>query len=70
MFPLSWPGLQAIEFQGMELHVVAPELQYVLKEHPEFLNPDWQIREKECLQNMLLNKGIDVCSLHKPVVSI
>jgi hypothetical protein len=54
----------------MEVHVVAPELQYVLKECPELLNPDWIIREKdifekEYLRSILLEKGIDVCSLHE-----
>jgi len=59
----------------MEIHVVASELQYVLKEHPELLNPDWVIREKDVLergylQDILLKKGIDVCSLHELVISI
>jgi len=59
----------------MELHVIASELQYVLKERPELLNPDWLIREKdvlekEYLQDILVKKGIDVCSLHELIISI
>lgn len=75
LFPPAWLSPEVMPFHGTELHVVAAELQYVLKEHPEFLNPDWQIREKdilekECLRDMLLNKGIDVCSLHTLVSSV
>lgn len=75
LFPVSWLSVDVIEFYGMELHVVAPELQYVLKEHPELLNPGWLLREKDtldrkCLQDMLAKRGIDVSSLHKSVVSI
>ncbi len=35
LFPAAWLSLDVVEFYGMELHVAAPELQYVLKEHPE-----------------------------------
>ncbi len=75
LFPVSWLSVDVIEFYGMEVHVVAPELQYVLKEHPELLNPGWLIREKDtldrkCLQDMLAKRGIDVSLLHKSVVSI
>jgi len=46
-----------------------------LKERPELLNPDWLIREKdvlekEYLQDILVKKGIDVCSLHELIISI
>jgi hypothetical protein len=68
-FPLSWLSRTAMPFYGLQVHVVAAELQYVLKEHPELLNPDWRIREndiaeKACLQDLLVQKGIEVCSLH------
>lgn len=75
LFPVLWLGMDVVEFYEMELHVIAPELQYVLKECPELLNPDWLIREKdilekECLRDILLKKGIDVDSLHELVISI
>ncbi len=75
LFPVAWLDLEAIEFYEMDVHVVAPELQYVLKEHPELLNPDWLIREKDVLEKeylraILLKKGIDLCSLHKLVTSM
>lgn len=75
LFPLAWLSLDAVEFYGTEIHVVAPELQYVLKTHPELLNPDWQIREKdildkEHLRDILIQKGTEICSLHKLVTSI
>jgi hypothetical protein len=75
LFPVSWLSEEAIEFYGMEVHVVAPELQYVLKECPELLNPAWIIRkkdilEKEHLRRILVEKGIDVCALHELVSSI
>jgi hypothetical protein len=51
---------------------VAAELQYVLKEHPELLNPDWPIRDKDrleraYLEDLLRGKGIELCALHKLV---
>jgi hypothetical protein len=74
-FPVLWLGSDVVEFYGRKLHVVAPELQYVLKDRPELLNPDWIIREKdilekEYLQNILLSKGIEVCSLHELVSTV
>ena len=73
-FPVSWLSLEGIEFQGIELHVVAPELQYVLKERPALMNPDWLIREKDILdkkylQDILLKNGTDISVLHKLVTS-
>jgi len=75
LFPASWLSEEAVEFYGTEVHVVAPELQYVLKEYPELLNPAWIIREKDILEKehlrrILLEKGIDVCSLHELVSSV
>jgi hypothetical protein len=73
-FPLSWLGPDVVEFYGMRIHVVAPELQYVLKEHPEYLNPDWRLREKDILEkkyfkDLLIQNGTDICSLYKFVTS-
>lgn len=74
LFPVSWLRFDPVEFVGMKLHVVAPELQYVLKEHSELMNPDWVLREKdllekEYLRDILIKKGIKICSLHKLVNS-
>jgi hypothetical protein len=75
LFPLSWLSRHVVEFYGMEIHVVAPELQYVLKENPALLNPNWLMREKdildrENLRDILLQKGTEICSLHTLVTSI
>ena len=75
LFPCSWLNEEATEFYGREVHVVAPELQYVLKENPELLNPDWMVREKdifdkEYLRDILLKRKIDICSLHELVSSM
>jgi hypothetical protein len=75
LFPVSWLRPEVIPFCGMELHVIAAEFQYVLKECPELLNPDWDgrekdILEKEYLRDILLKKGIDLCLLHELVHSI
>jgi hypothetical protein len=75
LFPVLWLNPDGIEFYELDLHVVTPELQYVLKEHPELLNPDWLGREKdvlerEYLRDILIKKGIDVCSLYKSVTSV
>jgi hypothetical protein len=71
-FPLSWLSRTAMPFYGVQIHVVAAELQYVLKEHPELLNPDWPIRDKDrleraYLEELLRRKGIALCALHKLV---
>jgi len=50
LFPGSWLSFDVVEFVGMKLHVIAPELQYTLKEHPELLNSDWVLREKDILE--------------------
>jgi hypothetical protein len=75
LFPVSWLCLDVVEFHGRELHAVAPELQYILKDRPELLNPYWLIREKdilekEYLRNILLSEGIEVWSLHELVSSV
>jgi hypothetical protein len=64
-FPVSWLSLDVVEFQGSELHVVAPKLQYALKEQPALLNPHWQIRERDILdkgylREVLFKRGTDV----------
>jgi hypothetical protein len=75
LFPLSWLSPDVIKFYGMGIHVVAPELQYVLKEHPELLNPDWLLREKdrhdkEYLRDILMQKGTEICSLYQLVIRV
>jgi hypothetical protein len=75
LFPVPWLNAEGVEFYGVEVHVIAPELQYVLKERPELLNRDWITREKdildkEYLRSVLLNRKIDICSLHQLVRSI
>ncbi len=74
LFPGLWLSFEVLKFAGMELHVVAPELQYTLKEHPELLNPNWVLREKdivekEYLQGILPERGITICSVHELVIS-
>jgi hypothetical protein len=75
LFPLSWLRADVMPLYEMDLHVVAPELQYVLKEHPELMNPGWlpreqDILEKEYLRELLLKRGIDIRSLPKRVRSL
>jgi hypothetical protein len=55
-------------FYDIDIHVIAPELQYVLLEHPELLNPDWESRDKDTaararLKTMLGAKGVPVDGL-------
>jgi hypothetical protein len=54
LFPVSWLGFDTVKFAGIEVHVVAPELQYILKENPELLNPEWHPREKDILEKQYL----------------
>jgi hypothetical protein len=50
LFPLSWLSRTAVEFYGMKIHVVAPELQYILKERPSLLNPGCRMRETDKIE--------------------
>lgn len=47
IFPKQWLNDNQIVFQKMKFHAVLPEFQYVLKLHPEFMNPDWTKRNKD-----------------------
>ena len=71
-FPVQWLRQELTRFYDVELHVVEPELQYVLKERPEILNPDWVLREqdivaKQQLIEILESRGVDVGSLDSQV---
>lgn len=71
-FPKEWLNEQAIEFKDRHFHAVAPEFQYVLKLHPEFMNPEWQLREKDkadilALTNLLSKKDVNMQSLEERV---
>jgi hypothetical protein len=46
-FPVEWVVQAARTFCNIEIHVIAPQLQYALLDHPELLNPDWEPREKD-----------------------
>jgi hypothetical protein len=46
-FPVEWLVPATRKFCDVEVHVVAPQLQYVLLDHPELLNPAWELREKD-----------------------
>ena len=65
---MDWLVPQSIIFYEVELHVVSPELQYVLLAHPELLNPEWVRREKDIaalasLNEILVANGIAVADL-------
>lgn len=74
-FPLSWLPFEVIDFYGAKVHVVSPELQYVLKNNPKLLNPEWESRDKdffdlETLGQILANRGIEFQSLHEMVTDV
>ena len=71
-FPLSWLRKKAVAFCGIQVHVVEPEFEYVVKHFPALLNPSWQPREKDIsarkrLAAILLEKNIDVNRLRSQV---
>lgn len=74
IFPEDWLNEQVIEFKGKKFHAVTPEFQYVLKIHPEFMNPEWQYREKDkvdirILTTLLSKKYVDLKSLEGKMTS-
>ena len=71
-FPVKWLRQEVVQFYDIELHVAEPEFQYVLKEYPEMLNPEWVLREKDIvakqqLREILERRGIDVDGLGSQV---
>jgi hypothetical protein len=71
-FPRNWLQPEPVAFCGRVVHVVQPELQYVLLEHPELLNPAWKPRPKdladrESLRLLLQQRGVDPSSLFAAV---
>ncbi len=67
-FPAEWLETQARCFYDVETHVVGPEFQYALLDHPELPNPAWKPRLKDLasraqLKSIVENKGINVESL-------
>ncbi len=74
-FPREWLSSEPVEFCGVEIHVVAPELQYVLIERPQILNADWTRREKDniarkYLTNYVEQKGFSPQSLFAQISEI
>lgn len=74
-FPIDWLHLRPVQFCDRELHVVGPELLYVLKENPELLNSKWIRRDKDIadlayLRELLREKRYDVETLASCVTSV
>ncbi len=62
VFPTSWLNDEQVAFHRHSIHSVHPEFQYVLKLHPEFMNPAWGHRGKDLmdikvLKEILSSKG-------------
>ena len=61
-FPASWLREHLVDFCGVQVHIVEPELGYVLKTNPDLMNPEWKPREKDKLdikplEKILVQKG-------------
>jgi hypothetical protein len=71
-FPLEWLNPNPLSFCGVEIHVVVPELQFVLMAQPQLLNPAWRYRDKDTiarkhLKGYIKEKGIPPQSLFAQV---
>ena len=62
-FQMDWLPQQPRHFYNIEVHVVAPEFQYILLEHPELLNPDWKSREKDLDAKAHLRMKLEACGI-------
>jgi hypothetical protein len=74
-FPREWLNLKSLNFCDVEIHVVAPELQFVLMEQPQLLNPAWRYREKDTIARKYIKgyieeKGIPPQSLFAQVSNV
>jgi hypothetical protein len=63
-FPEGWLSSRPFRFCDVEVHAIEPEFQWVLLEHPEMLNPEWKLRDKdirakEQLGKILADRGVD-----------
>lgn len=56
ILPIDWLDSDGYEFYDLEVYTTRPEFEYVLKMHPEFLNPDWKPRAKDLLARVELEK--------------
>ena len=75
VFPVMWLPVKTIDFYELSVHIVSPELQYVLKTHPQLLNPKWQVREKDILdikvlKQILMKRGVELSSLRTMVTDV
>jgi hypothetical protein len=55
VFPYDWLNNTPVHFQDFRIHAVKPEFQYVLKLHPEFMNPEWKHRDKDLIDIKVLS---------------
>jgi hypothetical protein len=74
-FPPGWLNTEPVNFCGVEIHVVTPEFQFVMIEHPQMLNPNWRLRKKDILardylRNYIERKGISPQSLFEQVSDV
>jgi hypothetical protein len=58
-FPFEWLKSTPVIFCGIEVHVVEPEFQFVMLEHPQILNPSWKHRDKDILAQRHLRSLIE-----------
>lgn len=58
-FPQEWLISKPVSFCGIEVHVVEPEFQYVIFEHPQMLNPNWKHREKDIVARKYLRSCVE-----------
>jgi hypothetical protein len=63
-FPLEWLARQTRRFYKLDVHVVAPEFQYVLLTHPELLDPTWKPRAKDVVAKDRLKTILEVNNIH------
>lgn len=71
-FPEEWLDRNVHYFYYIETFTITPEFEYVLKMHPELMNPEWTLREKDQvarmkLAEMLSGKYGDLSILRKRV---
>lgn len=73
-FPEDWLDRDAHDFYGSKAYTVKPELEYVLKIHPELMNPEWIPRNKDLaarqkLTEILQSRSIELSALREQVES-
>lgn len=71
-FPRHWLHPHPVRFCGIDVHVVEPEFEYIVKCCPQMFNPEWRMREQDVaardqIRALLERRGINPETLYTQI---